>query len=753
MDYNRPASFKVEAVPNGGFDPIAVMMAIGSSAFCITHDFSKRVSLLTLYSADSDRKVSIIKKLIPGLLLSHAAGEPQKPNFESKRVVSVYASPKPIGFFYDIFSYLDSSYIEIFFVPVGIEEINSKKLRIGRLLSKSEEKGTTSISSPMLGHSVSKSFHTANYNYREELDLLRITIESLESSLVNGWPAYKVYLCFNVSDLYTYEYVKSRFAVLDEFVLEPAETSNLINLLDKRDGLPFGIAYSKNFFTLPYASISYVTKSAPPAIYDGIEIGEYMRDGVVRSGIKVNIDPTAFNLGCIVTGMPGTGKTSAVMGILDKVHAFANTKIVIISPTKEWRIFAENKKFRLVDAGQSSLNINFFRCPNGCSIEKFYENLAMVISHASAAGPYQKPLEKCLLDAFERFKSDSNPDPLEVYNSIEDSVIKLHGKRTNTGIKYTKHGENINSAIEDLRLILRKPQFRSKSDTDFTDIIKSGAVFDISSAGPLGSPYLYALILNQLYSIVDSMDEMGENKLRMLICLEESQLIFGDRSKENDAALRDIKNRIQDFRKKGVGIMLIAHNISEINQSIRNMCQIKAYFKQAPSEAEKAAADLVFSLSEKENLVTSLMHLERRIFALNYVSKSGGVIKTPDSIFVRSLDQPLLPQNLAAKSASNQGNVSQDKIMVDIEIEPDFSDRQKAEKALGGIKTVYLVDFGIEIPCEQKGAMSFAAEAYKMQHYVLSLRNSKNVEVYSAHIIAAEKLCVRLSEKGISITY
>ena len=750
-EFHKPSAFVVEAVPNSGINPIAIMQAIGEIPFSIIHDFSKRRTSMLFYSSETERKVSIIKKLVPGLSLVRSDyGAAEK---SSIRAVCVYATPALQGFMADIFSYINESQLAVYFIPSDGAEINSKKANLAKMLSRIEEKGTSSISGSFFGKQINTSLHTGNYNNREEVEMLRNILDSLESSILNGWPAYKVYLCFNPLDKYIGEYLKSRYAILDEFEISYKDTANILKILKARNSLPLGIQYSKNFLAFPSSAINYVTHSAPPVQSEGIPIGEYMGAGVLRTGLHVRIEPSAFNLGCIVTGMPGTGKTSAVMNILSEISKTPETKVVVISPTKEWRRFSGLSSSNVLSIGESLLGINLFRCPTGSQLEKFYENLAMVISHASAAGPYQKPLEKCLLDAFEKFKNDSNPDPLGVYNSIEESVIRLHGKRTNTGVKYTKHGENINSAVEDLRMILRKPQFRSKSDTDFGSLIEHGAVLDISSAGPIEMPYLYALILNQLYSIVDAMDENGEDRLRLVICLEEAQLIFGDRSKENDAALRDIKNRIQDFRKKGVGMILITHNISEINQSIRSMCQIKAYFKQAPSEAERAASDLVFSLSEKDSLITSLTHLEKRVFALNYISKSGGTIRTPDSIFVRSLDEkmPAVPHDYPAKGVMQ--TVQLEKVRMRIHVDTESIKQQKPERSNDRISGAVIVDFGIESKCENAGDNLFTADLYRLQRYKLSLRNAKGNEVCCAYIVGVEEAWVRVNASGINVTY
>ena len=748
--YNR-SNFLVESVPNAQIDIAGILQAIGGRTFCLIHDFLERRTYIEFYCDDADQSTTIIKKIVPGISLSHAdvitIGEMRT------KVLCLYKQPSGTSFFSESFSYLSSSKLFVFFIPVDQIALHLRKTEIGKLLSKVEEKGTSSVAGSVFSKQISTSLHTGNYNGREEVEILRTILESLENSIMNGLPAYKVYACFDSREKSILNYVSSNYAIISSFEFDSRGDDALLHELEKFNSLPFGLQYSKNFISFPVSQIKYVAKTAPPATSGRILLGEYVSNGAFPTGVAVHTEASALNLGLIVTGMPGTGKTSAVMNILESVSRNSDARIIIISPTREWRKFGELVKADVIDLNNPSLRMNLFGCPDGCSVSKFYENLAMVLSHASAAGPYQKPLEKCLLDAFEGFKDTNNPDPLEVYNAIEDSVIRLHGKRTNTGVKYTKHGENIHSAVEDLRLVLRRTQFRSRAGVDVYNSPNRNIIFDISSYGSLAMSYLYAVILNQIYSIADSMDEIGEDKLRLVVCLEEAQLIFGERSKENDAALRDIKNRIQDFRKKGIGLVLITHNVSDINSGVRSMCQTKAYFKQAPSEADKAASDLVFSFSEKESIITMLTHLEKRVFALNYVLKQEGNMITPDSIFVRSLDSSFSRVSKHADSSVPFKAVSEEQLIecsISLAFDPDNTAKHKgAEDQIIPV----IVDFGIEIKCARQIGNSYAVRLYKLQRYWLSLRNRKGVELYGSYILAAKQVTARLGQSGMEIIY
>ncbi|EQD45973.1 hypothetical protein B2A_09061, partial [mine drainage metagenome] len=198
----------------------------------------------------------------------------------------------------------------------------------------------------------------------------------------------------------------------------------------------------------------------------------------------------------------------------------------------------------------------------------------------SNAGPYRNSIEKVLLSAFNKsYKDTKDPDPNTVYSNIELAVIEQHAKVTNTSIKYTKHGENIKAALQNLRLIISRPEFAYNNGIDFRSIIERGAVFDLSNVSNNMKPFFYALILNQIYGFAESFDIYGDSKLRMLICLEEAQVVFSNDAES--AANQDLENRVQNFRKKGIGLFLITHNATDISPRIRRLLQFKMYFRQS----------------------------------------------------------------------------------------------------------------------------------------------------------------------------
>jgi DNA polymerase III delta prime subunit len=335
----------------------------------------------------------------------------------------------------------------------------------------------------------------------------------------------------------------------------------------------------------------------------------------------ISIDYRVLNLGTIISGLPGTGKTTAAMNIIGKLLQKSDIPSIIISPTKEWVSFASSKKIKAINMGHPKERISLFRCASPDSRERFYEDICMLMASALKAGPYRGPLEKCLLRGARAAYSESlNPDPWSLYMEIEKAIETAHANTTRSSVKYTKHGENIRASLELLRHLLSNEKFAFTDGVSIRDELSASIVFDLSECSNMLKPLMYALILNQVYSAVTDLDECGDNELRMMICIEEAQLIF--REGEDSAATEDLMQRIQDFRKKGVGLMLITHNTTDINVGIRRLCQTKLYFRQSPETAEKASEDLLFPQAEEEKVRVILKEMRQGVFALSYIESS-----------------------------------------------------------------------------------------------------------------------------------
>lgn len=631
--------YSISEIPSKVFDTNKIFECTGQKNLMLVYDFERSISLMGFEDQETKNIPHKISTQIPGLAFSANDISIHKSDFV---VFSVYRNVEEFGtrFFHEVFDTLPSvGFLGILFAYTPTEEVNLLKINLERLLSSKNVRETESFLKDHFSKRINSATQRELYYDSEEKLMLNSVIESLNNSILSNGLAYKIFLITPSNANSLHEYINTHFLVLAKYNFNRTGIKSVTEHLSKKPSLSFGTNYAKEFMNFyGFYSINHTLDTHLPSKEQGITIGKFVKEGVSETELDIKLDPSAINLGFIITGLPGSGKTREAMSIMDSVltrdHYGKKPSVFVITPTAEWKNFALAHGMFFIKPYDDNTPINFFRCPETIEIEKFYGNLAMILSSAANAGPYQNPMEKCILNAFRKIYNQSRkPDPIEVYEEIEESIIKYHGKRIANGIKYTKHGENIKSALENLRGILTMPQYCIEEGIKLEDFLDRGAVFDISNASVNAKTQLYALILNQIYALTSNFDTNGDDELRLVICLDEAQTVFGA---TDSPAVRDIKQRIQDFRKQGIGLILLTHNVSDIEVGIRRLCQLKLYLKQAPDIAVIASKDLIFAHVDPEDVILKLKTLKSRIGALSSIAKNRGEKRQLDTIFMKT---------------------------------------------------------------------------------------------------------------------
>lgn len=631
--------FKVIGVPDKGLDKTAILDMLGNVPFALKYDLRQKSTYLCL-EVDSTDKITRMSRSMPGLQFEHESTNSSNPTGHQDAFVEVciYRDEEAIDekLLSDVFDLgLDDGEIYITFNPKSGSSVEKQKRQLEKTLGSMEVSRTASIQRASLSSKMNISIHRDNFNESENTELLTRILDSLNESILRSDRVYSIRIFIGDNGILK-DYISSKFLILSTSYARRFQAQDMLSFRDDKRDLLFGIMHASKFINFYGRIKTAYSLHTPLPLYNGDTlIGTFVKDGVLETTEKVYLNSLTLNLGILITGLPGSGKSINAMHILEGTkQAVQTVNIAAISPTEEWNEFAANNGTYLVKLYDNNTPINFFRCPEGSDTVKFYEDLAMILASSSDAGPYQKPLEKCLLNAFSRVYNDTAaPNPALVYKEIEESVIRFHAKRSNTGTKYTKHGENIKSALENLRRIISRAEYSGENGIKVEDLLGKGIVFDMSQVSNSSKPYIYALVLNQLYSIMSQYDAKGDGELRVVVCLEEAHLVFKDR---DSAAVMDLQSRIQDFRKRGIGLMLLTQNPINIEPSIRRLCQTKMYFKQSPDIAGLAAKDLLFSNTRDDMIESKLKRLGSRVCAFSGIARDGPERAPNDTIFVKT---------------------------------------------------------------------------------------------------------------------
>lgn len=638
--------FRFASLPNNLSSRLFLGAMLGSQ-FVLYHEFLTGSTFLIVDNPDTVKRLEIT---IPGMTFDYS--ETKKFELENPKYIVAFEMRNeeddelPCLPLDDSYTILKGSNSGLFltFVPTNEAHVKSAKKRVEEAISKNDIRMTRNFGDRSFGFS--GSIQNEIHHDSDQRKAYFAMLDTLNEAMLDNGSGYKISLILeNGRDKRLETYLRTKLFILENDTLDIEKIEELYNLVCREDAFPFSYSNASRMlsFSGSIKRVNTITTARDwkNNIDKGISLGFYLDGSVYETGEKIKIDVSTLNLGTLITGLPGSGKTFAAMEILKQVKDLRHTKMIIVAPTEEWVLFGLQNKMKILRLNGYDEKINFFRCEGDIDVGRFYENLAMLIAHASNVGPYKNSIEKCLLSAFNKIYSKTrNPDPVEVYDEIEETVIERHGKRSSTGVKYTKHGENIRAGLENLRLMLLKPQFAYQDGIELEKLLEDGIIFDISMVSNNMKPFFYALALNQVYAHADTLDVRGNDKLRMLICLEEAQLAFNDN--EQSAATLDLRQRIQDFRKKGIGLMLITHSVIDINLRIRRLCQTKMYFRQSADAVKYAAIDLIMEEKVMEELADRLKTLEHRTCVLNYISSVNGIKNPATSVFVRIPEYSLI---------------------------------------------------------------------------------------------------------------
>ncbi len=618
---------KITGIP-GGMENERLVEAMLGRQFMLCHRLSSRELFLVTESDTAQ-----LGTALPGLELADA--QPECTHEDG----ALYVVAVPVGErnrldgMYSMLEGADACVI-VSFVPMTHNDTERVQRSIEEMLSRQETSVTQSVSNRADASSESASRRMDSYRDSGEKDMLLSSLAAMKNVLLTSGTAYKTALFVLGEPETPLTYVKSKLLVLDTGRVQANSLERLWEQAKKLDAFPCDSIQCARMFCVPNTVRSNVTIRSQAPLGGEMTFGNYMDASASATRELAGSSASSLNLGTLITGVPGTGKSVAAMHIIGQVSRTRKVGIAILSPTDEWNAFGRQSGMEVVTLYDSRTCFNFFKCDSSIAIEGFYESLAMLLASASEAGPYTSSLEKCLLPAFRRaYERQRDPDPLDVYDLIEDAVLEQHGKKTGAGIKYTKHGENVRSALANLRSMLNRPEFSKRQGVDMKELLKCGVVFDLSKVSSKMRPFFYALILSQAYSVAEELDTKGDSELRMLLCVEEAQLVF--EAKYGSAATLDLLQRIQDFRKRGVGLVLVAHSPTDIAQEVRRMLQTKFYFRQSADVAKLAANDLAFSEEDKDTLVEKLKGLQQRVCALDYITDTRGEREHAGSVFVR----------------------------------------------------------------------------------------------------------------------
>ncbi len=298
----------------------------------------------------------------------------------------------------------------------------------------------------------------------------------------------------------------------------------------------------------------------------------------------------------LVVGTPGSGKSTFLVGLMDRLWKYKKIPFLVIEPAKnEYRSLIDSiPDVQVFSPGKNNIApfiMNPFVPPKGVTIEKYK---SIVKSAFSAAFEMWTPLdqlfdetlnicysEQGLLDSMTIDDSShcfSMADFIQTYKEVV-------GSKGYTG-EYKKQIEaagvlRFNGLIEQNANI-----FDTRYSIPIEDILLKPTIIELSNIKDIKQKsFVIALLLNNIYAFVEA-NNSNDGNLKNVILIEEAHaLLCGDMISQNDtsnanaAAVKLLSDMLAEIRSRGVGIVVADQSPKKVTSAVIGNTNIKVMFR------------------------------------------------------------------------------------------------------------------------------------------------------------------------------
>ena len=361
----------------------------------------------------------------------------------------------------------------------------------------------------------------------------------------------------------------------------------------------------------------------------------------------------------LITGSPGSGKTTFSVGLLDRLWKEYNIPFLVIEPAKnEYRALVQSiPDLQVFTPGKSFISpfvYNPFVPPENVRLEAYKSTLKTAFA---AAIPLQTPLDKIFDETVNNCYSDFRW--IDTYTSKDGGkTFNIHDfiscfERTFEAIGYTGDAKNIGRAGS-VRLNSLARLFESYSTIPIKDLITKPTVIELAAIENREEKALIiALILLAVLSYVNA-NYLGDGKLKNVILLEEAHVLLegaGNNTEGTNAgavAQELIKRMLAEIRAYGVGLVIADQSPKKVTTDVVGLTDIKLTFRLVEGADKQIIADST-SMSETQMQRLSRLKTGEAVLFYNRLNEPEEVI-TADYRLENKISTTLSDEDIASLS-------------------------------------------------------------------------------------------------------
>lgn len=414
----------------------------------------------------------------------------------------------------------------------------------------------------------------------------------------------------------------------DNFYPLPWAINEILVDRERNPGIWNGRTQFQNCYRLPYiitaeeAAVFFRLPVGSGKISAGLTVNDSSKnlqtyaDGVVNgNGISVGKlkaaagnDTIGFEIidlarHMLVVGTPGSGKTTFLVGLMDRLWKDYGIPFLVIEPAKnEYRAMLHRiPDLQIFTPGKNDVSpflFNPFLPPKNVKLEIYKSTLKTAFSAAvSMASPLNQIFEQAIDNCYSDFRwldSYTSDDQGAVFN-ISDFIRCF--QETFDAIGYTGDAKNIGRAgVVRLKGLMRL--FDNYFSVPIKDILKKPTLIELNAIENSDQKSLIiSLLLLSIQAYVNA-NYSGEGGLKNVILLEEAHTLLASDAKAGEGeadpsgvAQGLLKRMLAEIRSYGVGLVVADQSPRKVSADVVALTDIKLAFRLVEAEDKQIIAD------------------------------------------------------------------------------------------------------------------------------------------------------------------
>lgn len=353
-----------------------------------------------------------------------------------------------------------------------------------------------------------------------------------------------------------------------------------------------------------------------------IVLGTLKASGKDQIGIQLR-DLTKHML---IAGMPGSGKTTFSVGLLDRLWKEHHIPFLVIEPAKnEYRALIQSiPELQIFTPGKNFISpfvFNPFVPPKNVKLETYKSTLKTAFSAAvSMPSPLDNIFEEAINNCYSDFRwldTYTSDDGGRIFN-VADFIQCF--QRTFDQIGYTGDARNVGRAGV-VRLSSIANLFDNYYSIPIEDILSKPTVIELAAIENSDQKaLLIALLLLSILAYVNA-NYIGDGTLKNVILLEEAHVLLDASTnigvgEANPSAVAQslVKRMLAEVRSYGIGMMIADQSPRKVTSDVVALTDMKMIFRLVEGEDKRIVSDSMNMEEAQEKRLSRLKPGEAFLF-------------------------------------------------------------------------------------------------------------------------------------------